>query len=133
MVEMEVVGLAAILVTFKSPPTIRSGMVLDARGRLSDAQYRPCSLRRVPAQSAVGVHVLGDVDDFGRVNDRPLRHFYGFRAEPSRAGEVGLARPMGDARRAAHPKVGDAPRMPGQDAVELRPHRRETCRSGKLH
>ena len=52
---------------------------------------------------------------------------------PGRAREVGLARPMGNSRRAAQAEVGDAPRVPGKDAVELRPHRRETCRTGKLH
>ena len=71
----------------------------------------------------------GDIDDFGRIDDRPRGHFRRIRAEPAVAREVGLARPMGNARRAAQPEVGDAQRMPGNDAVELRLHRRETCRS----
>ena len=81
MVEMEVVGLAAELVAFESQAAIGRGMVLDARGGLSDAQNHPRSLRRVPGQAAVGVHVLGDIDDFRGIDDGPRGHFHRIRAE----------------------------------------------------
>src|SRR5208337_4816733 len=43
VIEMKVVGLAAVLVALEPPSAIRRGMVLDARGGLSDAQNHPRS------------------------------------------------------------------------------------------
>ena len=133
LLEVKVHGCPAVFVALQTSSAVRGRMVLNADGGVPDAENGPVAGGSLPVQAALRVHVLRDVDDRGRVDNRVAGHHLTRSLGPGcRIDVAGLDRPLVDAGRARETDFCNAGLLVEDQAEEWRANEGESRRRGNL-